>query len=71
MEIIQKEGPKRLKRSVSDKMLAGVGGGLADYFEIDPTIIRLIFVLAVLIGGTGVLAYLIMWIIVPKESLIF
>jgi phage shock protein C len=71
MEIIQKEGPKRLKRSVSDKMLAGVCGGLADYFEIDPTIIRLIFVLAVLIGGTGVLAYLIMWIIVPKESLIF
>jgi phage shock protein C len=52
-------------------MLAGVCGGLADYFEIDPTIIRLIFVLAVLIGGTGVLAYLIMWIIVPKESLIF
>jgi phage shock protein C len=71
MEIIQKEGPKRLKRSVSDKMLAGVCGGLADYFEVDPTIVRLIFVLALLIGGTGVLAYLIMWIIVPKESLIF
>jgi phage shock protein C len=71
MEIIQKEGPKRVKRSVSDKMLAGVCGGLADYFEVDPTIVRLIFVLALLIGGTGVLAYLIMWIIVPKESLIF
>jgi len=71
MEIIQKEGPKRLKRSISDKMLAGVCGGLADYFEIDPTIVRLLFVLAVIIGGTGILAYLIMWLIVPKESLIF
>lgn len=71
MEIIQKEGPKRLKRSIRDKMLAGVCGGLADYFEIDPTIIRLAFVLAVLIGGTGILAYLIMWLIVPKEELIF
>jgi len=71
MEIIQKEGPKRLKRSVSDKMLAGVCGGLADYFEIDPTIARLLFVLAVFIGGTGVLAYLIMWIIVPKENIYY
>lgn len=71
MEIIQKEGPKRLKRSISDKMLAGVCGGLADYFEIDATIIRLLFVLALLIGGTGILAYLIMWLIVPKEELNF
>jgi phage shock protein C len=69
MEIIPKEGPKRLKRSIKDKMLAGVCGGLADYFEIDPSLIRLAFVLAVLLGGTGVLAYLVMWIIVPKENL--
>ena len=71
MEIIQKGGPKRLKRSINDKMLAGVCGGLADYFDVDPTIVRLLFALAVIIGGTGILAYLIMWIIVPKESLIY
>jgi len=71
MEIIDPYAPKRLKRSLSDKMLAGVCGGLAKYFEIDPTLIRLAFVLAVMIGGTGVLAYLIMWVIVPKENIAY
>jgi phage shock protein C len=68
MEIIQPEGPKRLKRSLNDKMLAGVCGGLAKYFEIDPTLIRLGLVFLAIFFGTGLLAYLIMWIIVPKED---
>ncbi|MCK9641000.1 MAG: PspC domain-containing protein [Prolixibacteraceae bacterium] len=68
MQIIEQNGPKRLKRSVTDKMIAGICGGLADYFAIDSTLIRLAFVFAVLFAGTGILAYLIMWIIVPKEN---
>ncbi len=67
MEIIQPEGPKRLKRS-NDKMIAGVCGGLANYLDIDPTLVRLAFALVAIFGGAGILAYLIMWIIIPKES---
>ena len=66
MEIIQPEGPKRLKRS-NDKMIAGVCGGLGNYFDIDPTLVRLAFALVAIFGGAGILAYFVMWIIVPKE----
>ncbi|MCK9410923.1 MAG: PspC domain-containing protein [Prolixibacteraceae bacterium] len=68
MQIIEQGGPKRLMRSVKDKMIAGICGGLADYFNIDSTLVRLGFVFTVLFAGTGILAYLIMWIIVPKEE---
>ncbi len=68
MQIIEQGGPKRLKRSVKDMMIAGICGGLADYFNIDSTLVRLAFAFTVLFAGTGILAYLIMWIIVPKES---
>jgi phage shock protein PspC (stress-responsive transcriptional regulator) len=69
MEIIDPLTPKRLKRSLTDKMLAGVCGGLAKYFEMDSTLIRLIFAFAAVFAGTGILAYIIMWIIVPKEDI--
>ena len=69
MEIINPVTPKRLKRSVSDKMLAGVCGGLAKYFDFDSTLIRLVFAFAAVFAGTGILAYLVMWIIVPREDL--
>lgn len=59
---------KQLYRSETDKMLAGVCGGFAEYFNIDPTILRLIFVFFVLFGGGGVLAYIICWIVIPTES---
>jgi phage shock protein PspC (stress-responsive transcriptional regulator) len=68
MQIIEQGGPKRLKRSVKDMMIAGICGGLANYFDIDSTIVRLLFAFTVLFAGTGILAYLIMWIIVPKEN---
>jgi phage shock protein C len=59
---------KRLYRSRKNRMIAGVCGGLGEYFNIDPTLIRLAFVAAVLFGvGGGVLAYLIMMILVPEE----
>jgi len=59
---------KRLYRSEVDKMLGGVCGGLGDYFDIDPTLIRLIFVLLSVSGGAGLWAYLILWIVVPSQS---
>lgn len=60
---------KKLYRSVTDRKLAGVCGGLADYTGIDVTIWRLIFVLLALPGGApGILPYVIMWIVVPKNA---
>lgn len=56
---------KRLMRSSRDKKLGGVCAGIADYFDLDPTIVRVIWLLAVLLGGTGLLAYLILWIVLP------
>lgn len=58
---------KRLFRS-KDKMLAGVCSGLGNYLEIDPTIVRLAFVIFGFAGGAAVLVYIIMWIIVPEEK---
>lgn len=58
----------RLYRSDKNKMIAGVCAGLADYFHIDPTIVRIIFVILALFHGSGVLIYIILWILVPAES---
>ena len=60
---------KRLTRS-REKKIAGVCGGLANYFDIDPTIVRILFVLIAFAGGAAVLAYLIIWIIAPEEQAI-
>lgn len=59
---------RRLYRSQTDKMLGGVCAGLGEYLDVDPTVIRLIFVLAALLGGHGILLYLILWLIMPPES---
>jgi len=59
----------KLYRSSREKMLGGVCGGLADFFGLDVTVIRLIFVLMAILGGHGVLIYLLLWIIAPQESL--
>jgi len=59
---------KRLYRSKSDRMIWGVCGGLAKYFDIDPTIVRIIAVLSVFVSGLGILAYVIMAIVVPLEG---
>jgi phage shock protein PspC (stress-responsive transcriptional regulator) len=60
---------KRLYRSRSNRMLFGVCGGLGEYLNVDPTVIRLIFVLAFLPGGPGLLAYLVLALLVPEEPL--
>ncbi len=58
---------KKLYRSRTDSMIAGVCGGLADFFDLDATLIRLVFVVAAILGGHGVLAYLICLILIPLE----
>jgi len=58
---------KRIYRSESDRLIAGVCGGIAQYFVIDPTIVRLVLVAFTLFGGAGVLAYVVAWIVVPDE----
>ena len=59
---------KRLYRSETNQMLCGVCAGIAEYFDIDPTLVRLGWVLFCLMGGSGVLGYIIAAIIIPKES---
>lgn len=58
---------KRLFLSDTDKIIAGVCGGIAKYFNIDPVIVRLIWGGAMLIYGTGFALYLLFWIVVPRE----
>lgn len=58
---------KRLYKSNTDVMICGVCGGIAEYFEIDPTIVRLIAVVLIFGWGSGLLAYLIASIIIPKR----
>jgi len=58
---------KKLYRSRKDSKIAGVCGGIAEYFNVDSTIIRLLAVLTIFFGGGGIIAYIIAWIIVPLE----
>lgn len=58
---------KRLYKSRTDRKLFGVCGGIAEYFNIDSTIVRLILVVLILCVGTGILAYLIAAIVMPEE----
>jgi phage shock protein PspC (stress-responsive transcriptional regulator) len=60
---------KKLYRSRTDSMIGGVCGGLAEYFNVDSTLVRLAAVALTLAGGSGVLAYLIFWFVVPQKSL--
>ncbi len=56
----------RLYRNKEEGKIAGICAGLGDYFEIDPVIIRLVFLLALFLGG-GLIVYLIAWVIIPEE----
>ncbi len=58
---------KRLYRSRKDQHIAGVCGGIAEYLGLDPTIVRLLWVLLALAGGPGVVLYIIMAVVVPEE----
>jgi phage shock protein C len=60
--------PRRLYRSNRDKMIGGVCGGLGEHFNIDPTLVRLAFIAATMLGGPGLIVYVILWIITPLEA---
>ncbi len=63
----EKKQIKRLYRSAKDKILGGVCGGIAEYLNADPVLIRLIWAAAILVYGSGLLLYLIAWMIVPRN----
>lgn len=58
---------KKLYRSRTDRMVAGICGGIANYFNIDPVIVRVIWLLAIF-GGAGIIIYIIAWIIIPENT---
>lgn len=60
---------KHLYRSFTERKIAGVAGGLAEYLNLDVTLIRLIWILSIFLGGAGVIAYLIAWVIIPEEPI--
>ena len=62
------EEPRKLYRSQTQHMIAGVCGGLAEYFNLDATLVRVLFLLLAVFGGTGLVIYVVMWIIVPDAS---
>jgi phage shock protein C len=58
---------RKLSRSRTNRQVAGVCGGLAEYFNLDATLIRILFVVLAVLGGSGLLLYVALWIIVPNE----
>jgi phage shock protein C len=58
---------RKLYRSKTNRQVAGVCGGLAEYFNLDATLIRILFIVLAVLGGSGVILYVAMWIIVPKQ----
>ncbi len=57
---------KKLTRSSSNKVIAGACGGLGEYFNIDPVLVRVIVAACIFLGGFGLLLYILMWILVPE-----
>ena len=58
---------KRMRRNTSDRWIAGVCSGIADYFGIDATLVRILFVASILLPGPQVLLYLVLWLVIPKR----
>ncbi|MFA6907600.1 MAG: PspC domain-containing protein [Candidatus Micrarchaeia archaeon] len=63
----EKDGIRRVYRSRKNRMLAGVCGGIAEYFGTDPVLVRLLFVLLTLMGFAGIILYLVAWLIMPEN----
>ncbi|MFH1257626.1 MAG: PspC domain-containing protein [Candidatus Micrarchaeota archaeon] len=59
---------RRLYRSTHDRILGGVCGGFGDYFNVDPNLVRLLFVLLCFAGGAGIILYLVAWLLLPEEQ---
>ena len=58
--------PKKLRRSTTDRVLGGVCAGIADYYELDPVLVRVAFVLLAFLGGPGILLYIILLLVIPE-----
>ena len=69
-DILSSDGkdPKKLYRNISDKVIAGVASGIGNYFQVDPIIIRIVFLASLFIGGFGLIAYIICWIGIPAKD---
>ncbi len=59
---------KELYRSKEHRIIAGVCGGIAEYFETDPSLVRLIFIFATILGGGSILVYLLLWVFIPERG---
>ncbi len=72
-QILSKQGEitmrKKLYKSLTEKKICGVCGGVAEFFDLDPTVIRLAWVVFTLLGGSGIIAYIIAAIIMPEEKM--
>ena len=60
---------KRLYRSNTHRVIGGVAGGLGEYLDVDPVLVRIVFIVALFAGGVGILAYIICWIIIPEQPI--
>ena len=67
MESQRKTNIRRLYRSRDDRVVAGICGGLGEYFQVDPVLIRILWIVLIFAGGAGVLLYLLMWILIPRQ----
>ena len=59
---------RKLTRSTTDRRIAGVCGGLANYLTVDPVVLRIIFLISLVFGGLGLWAYLVIWLVAPEDN---
>ena len=64
----KKNGIKKLYRSKEDRMIAGVCGGIGEYLDIDPTVVRILWIVSAVFGGFGILVYLLCAIVIPEKE---
>ena len=62
-------GYRRLYRSEEDRVVAGICGGLGEYFSIDPVLIRLLWIVSIMLGGGGLIIYLLGWLLIPRQPM--
>ncbi len=62
-------GYRRLYRSEEDRVVAGICGGLGEYFNIDPVLIRLLWIVSMMLGGGGLIIYLLGWLLIPRRPM--
>ncbi|WP_099192491.1 PspC domain-containing protein [Tepidibacter mesophilus] len=64
-------GEKKVYKSMKDRKISGVCGGIAEYFDIDSTMVRLLWILFILAGGSGILGYIVCALIIPNEPNVY